>query len=133
MHFPTIAMLAHRLRVARLICAGLLALTALNHARLASAAGAHALRHGLFVGLNLALATLLVFLPRWALPATALLSIQQLWSHGADLADSIRDPGPLDWASVLVLVFFPALLTLLVVERRRGGTPVRPPAARPGS
>ena len=133
MHFPTIAMLADRLRLARLTSASLLALAALNHARLALGGGAHGLRHGLFVGLNLTLATLLVLRPRWALPAAALLSAQQLWSHGTDLVDSIRDPGPFDWASVLVLAFFPALITLLVVERRTAGTPVRPQAGHPGS
>ena len=122
-----------RLRLARLTCAGLLALTAVHHARLAWSGGAHALRHGLFVGLNLALATLLVVRPRWALPAAALLAAQQLWSHGRDVLDSIRDPGPFDGASVLVLVFFPALLTLLFVERRRAGTQARPRAAPPGS
>jgi hypothetical protein len=119
--------------LARLICAGLLALTALNHARLTFASGAHAMRHSVFVGLNLGLAALLVLRPRWALPAAALLSVQQLWSHGSDLVDSIRDPGPFDWASVLVLAFFPALLTLLVVERRTAGTQARPRAAPPGS
>ena len=122
-----------RLRLARHICGGLLALAALNHARLASAGGAHVVRHEVFVGLNLALATLLVLRPRWALVPAALLSVQQLWSHGSDLIDSMRGPGPFDWASALVLVFFPALLTLLVVERRTAGTPERPRAAPPGS
>lgn len=121
------------LRLARLASAGLLAVAAMSHARLAAAGGPHVLRHELFVGLNLALAILLVLRPRWALLPTALLSVQQLASHGSDLVDSMQGPGPLDWASLGVVVFFPALLTLLVVERRTAGTPERPRAARPGS
>jgi hypothetical protein len=128
---------------ARLLFALLLAVTAANHARLAAegaraAEGAHpaegTTRHALFVGLNLGLAWLLVARPSWALVPAALLAAQQLYSHGSDLLASLREPGPIDGASVGVLVFFPALLTLLVVERRRtAGTPGRPPAARRGS
>jgi len=126
-----------RLRQIRLVFAvfaGLLAITALNHARLAAAGAGNVPRHELFVGLNLALAALLVTRPRWALLPAALLSVQQLYSHGSDLIASVREPGPLDWASVGVVVFFPALLTLLVYERRRtAGRPERPPAAPPRS
>lgn len=119
---------------ARLGFAALLGVTALNHARLAATGAGNVARHEVFVGLNLALAWLLVARPRWALLAAALLSVQQLYSHGSDLLASIHEPGPFDWASVGVLVFFPALLTLLVVERRRTpGTPERPPAAPPRS
>jgi len=46
------------------------------------------------------------------------MSAQQIWSHGSDLIDSIQAPGPIDVASALVVVFFPALLALLVIERR---------------
>lgn len=118
----------------RLPFAALLAVTALNHARLAVAGAGNVTRHEVFVGLNLALALLLVARPRWALVPAALLAVQQLYSHGSDLLTSVREPGPLDWASVGVLVFFPALLTLLVVERRRTGRrPEHRPAAPPGS
>lgn len=126
-------MLARRLALARLIAAGFLAVAAVEHARHAAAGGAHVLRHELFVGINLALAALLVARPRLALVPTALLSVQQLWSHGSDLVDSLRGPGPLDWASVGVVVFFPTLVTLLVAERRRAGTPAPPPGAPRGS
>lgn len=121
------------LRWWRLVCAALLAITAANHARLAWAGAGNVARHELFVALNLGLALLLVLRPRWALVPAALLSLQQLSSHGSDLAFSLRGPGPVDWASVLVLLFFPALLTLLVVERRRAGTPAPPPGAPRGS
>jgi hypothetical protein len=122
-----------QLRRARLACAALLAITASNHARLASGGSAHAVRHAVFVGLNLGLGALLVWRPRWALVPAALLSVQQLASHGSDLLESIRGPGPVDWASVLVLAFFPALLTLLFVERRTADTREPPRGARPGS
>lgn len=123
-----------RTRAIRLVFAGLLAITALNHARLAAGGAGNVARHELFVGLNLVLAALLVARPRWALVPAALLSAQQLYSHGSDLIASMREPGPLDWASVGVLVFFPALLTLLVVERRRTAhTPERPRGAGPRS
>ena len=122
------------LRQSRLVFAGLLAITAMNHARLAASAAGNVGRHEVFVGLNLLLAGLLVARPRWALLPAALLSVQQLYSHGSDLVASVREPGPLDWASVGVLVFFPALLTLLVFERRRtAGTPELPPGGDPRS
>ena len=121
------------LPIGRKVCAGLLAVTAVNHARLAAAGAGVVWRHELFVGLNLALAALLVTRPRWALVPAALLSAQQLYSHGSDLVHSVRGPEPFDWASVGVLVFFLALLTLLVVERRTADTPALPRAAPPGS
>lgn len=120
-------------RIGRILCAALLVVTAVNHARLAAQGAGNVARHELFVGLNLALAALLVARPRWALVPTAALSVQQLWSHGSDLLASARGPGPFDWASVGVLVFFPALLTLLVVERRRADTREPPPGGRRGS
>ncbi|MDB5218856.1 MAG: hypothetical protein JWO86_6783 [Myxococcaceae bacterium] len=126
-----------RTRGARLVFAALLVITASNHGRLAAAGAGNVTRHEVFVGLNVALALLLVARPRWALGPAALLSAQQLYSHGSDLLESIEarrhGAADFDWASVGVLVFFPALLTLLVVERRRAGTPEPPRAAPPGS
>ena len=127
MQFPTKSMPSPLFARARLVLAALMAIAAVNHGRLAAAGGPDVTRHEVFVGLNLALAWLLAARPRWALLPAALLSIQQLYSHGADLLRSIHEPGPFDWASVGVLVFFPALLTLLVCERRRtAGTRGRP-------
>ncbi len=129
MHFAPKSMPSPFFRRARLVFAALVAITAANHARLAAAGAGNVMRHEVFVGLNLALASLLVARPRWALLPAALLSVQQLYSHGSDLLASLHEPGPFDWASVGVLVFFPALVMLLVVERRRAGTPALPRAA----
>ena len=97
-------------RIGRWTGAALLTATAANHARLAAMGAGDVARHELFVGLNLGLALLLVLRPRWALA-----------------------PGAVDWASAGVLVFFPVLLTLLVVERRTAGTRESPRATRRGS
>ena len=110
-----------RLRFARLgtyVCAALLTVTGASHARLALMGTGDVPRHAVFVGLNLGLAALLVVKPRWALVPALLLSVQQGWSHGSDLVASTRGPGPLDVGSAAVLVFFPVLIALLVIERR---------------
>lgn len=108
-----------RLRWARFGCAALLGVTALNHAVQVALGAGNASRHAWFVGINCALALLLIARPRWAIVPTALLAVQQAASHGTALVSSTRDPASsFDWASLGVLVFFPALLALLVVERR---------------
>ena len=122
-----------RITLALRVCAALLALTAVNHARLAAEGLGNVTRHEVFVGLNSALALLLVLRSRWALVPTVLLSLQQLSSHGSELVHSIHGPEAFDWASVGVLLFFPALIALLVVERRTADTPEPPRKARPGS
>ncbi len=108
----------------------LFAVAAVNHAVLASRGEGVVWRHELFVGINLVAAAGLVVRPRWMLAPLALLACQQIPSHGADLVRSIRGPEPVDWPSLGVVLFFPAVLTLLVVERRRDirerPSPVRP-------
>lgn len=106
------------LRIARLAGVAAIIVAAANHGRLAAVGAGDVTRHEIFVGLDLALAVLLVVRPRWALAPTAVLTAQQIWSHGSDLLDSMQGPGPFDAVSALVVVFFPALLALLVVERR---------------
>ena len=103
---------------ARVASASLLAVTALNHALKAPGAD-DAPRHAWFVVINVALALLLLLRPRWALVPTTLLTVQQLQSHGTELFRSLRDPSlAFDWASLGVLLFFPLLLLVLVIERR---------------
>lgn len=100
----------------RMIAAGILAAAAVNHATLAMRGAGSVPRHEVFVGVNAALAALLLVRPRWALPAAILASLQQVPSHGQDLVRSLG--GTLDWSSLGVVLFFPALVTLLAVERR---------------
>ena len=115
----------------RVIAAVLFCVAAVNHAVLAARGQGVVWRHELFVGINLALAAGLVLRPRWVLLPLALLACQQIPSHGADFVRSLSEPA-IDWPSLGVVFFFPVVLTLLVVERRRGkrGSPSR---ARPGS
>jgi hypothetical protein len=106
------------LRLARLVGAALVVVAAANHGRLAALGEGDVTRHGVFVGLDLAFAAILVVVPRWALVPAVAMTVQQVWSHGSDVVESVRGAGSFDWISTLVVVFFPALLVLLVVERR---------------
>ena len=99
----------------RRIAAVLLVVAAVNHGRLAAMGADHATRHAVFVGINLALAIAVAFSPRVALVLVVLVSIQQIPSHGGDL---LRQT-PFDWASLGVILFFPALIVLLVLDVRR--------------
>jgi hypothetical protein len=108
-----------RFRILRLAFAAMLVVAAVNHGLLASRGEGVVWRHELFVGLNLVLAALLALRPRWALWPIALLSLQQIPSHGSDFVKSFSEP-VVDWPSLGVVFFFPSVITLLVVERRRG-------------
>lgn len=114
----------------RSVAALLLVVSATNHARLALAGDPSVPRHVLFVAINLALAVMLVRFPRYALVATSVLLLQQMTSHGSDLVRSMRGPGPLDLASLAVCLFFPALVTVLVLERRAARRQPRDPKKR---
>jgi hypothetical protein len=98
--------------------ATMLAAAGLSHAVLASRGQGDVARHALFVGINLAAAAVVAFRPRWALGPIAVLAAQQTYSHGSDLLASMQRPGPFDGTSLGVLLFFAALLTVLIVERR---------------
>lgn len=114
----------HWLRPALIACAILLFISAANHARLAALGEASVQRHQVFVGINAGLALLLLARPRWALLPTIALTVQQMNGHGRDLLASIKAPSlPFDWASLGVVLFFPALIALLVVARRGAVSP----------
>jgi hypothetical protein len=110
----------------RAVAAVLFVVAAANHARLAAAREGVVWRHELFVGINIAAAAGLLARPRWTLAPLAALACQQIPSHGADFVSSLGTE-EVDWPSLGVVVFFPAVLMLLVVERRRGtrGPPSR--------
>lgn len=127
-----------RFRAARRIAGVLFAVAAVNHAVLAARGEGVVWRHDLFVGINLVLGALVALpksAPRWALPPIALLSLQQIPSHGSDFVRSFSSPagGAVDWPSLGVVLFFPAVIALLVAERRRSGRPARPTGAPRGS
>ncbi len=96
------------LRFARFALAALCAIVAVNHARLAFAGEPSVGRHWVFVGVNVLLGVLILLAPRAALAVAVPLTAQQAWSHGRALLASLDEP-PFDWASLGVLVFFPAL------------------------
>ncbi len=107
-----------QLRWARFAAAAFCAFAAVNHVRLGLDGAPSVARHFVFVGVNVLLGTLVVVAPRAALVFAVPLAVQQFWSHGNALAQSMREP-PFDWSSVGVLFFFPALLVVLVLTAVR--------------
>jgi hypothetical protein len=105
-------------RTARIVSAVLLVVVAVRHGMLAVAGEGSAPRHALFVLVNVALAALLVWKPRWSFWPALALTIQQMWSHGLKLSESFLGTAPLDWVSLAVCLFFPTLVTILFIERR---------------
>jgi hypothetical protein len=79
-------------------------------------------RHVLFIGIDSSLAVLFVRRPRWLVWAYALLTVQVLHSHGLGAWELWVTEHRIDWISVAVSIAAPAILVLLVVDRRR--TPV---------
>lgn len=76
-------------------------------------------RHALFVLINLTAALGSLRRPRGFAVAFALLTAQQLWSHGVTAVVVWRDEHRFDWPSVVVLAGMPLVLALLVVDARR--------------
>jgi hypothetical protein len=74
-------------------------------------------RHALFVALNLGVAWGCWRRPRWFVWAFGLLLVQQLYSHGSAFAKAW--PGRVDWQSLLVLIWMPAVAFALWRERKR--------------
>lgn len=105
-------------RTARIVAAVLLVVVAARHGMLAVTGEGSSLRHGGGVLVNVGLAALLVWKPRWAFWPALALSVQQVWSHGLELSQSFLGTAPLDWVSLAVCLFFPTLVTILFIERR---------------
>jgi hypothetical protein len=105
-------------RAARIGSALLLTGTAVWHATAVASGHGSTLRHAIFVAINLTVAVLLVWRPRWAFYPTLALTVQQLYSHGFDLSQSFLGTAPLDKVSLAVCLFFPTLVTLLYMERQ---------------
>ena len=75
-------------------------------------------RHALFVLVNVAVALGLRRRPRGFAVGFALLTAQQLWSHGLTAALVWREERRLDWASVVVVAGMPLVLALLLADDR---------------
>jgi hypothetical protein len=114
-------MSGHRDRIARVAFAAFFAAAALSHAVAALRGEPGAARHAVFVGINAAMAVFVVAAPRLALMAAVPLGLQQIFSHGAALVAALSN-SKIDWSSVGVLLFFPALVAWLaaVARQRRG-------------
>ena len=83
---------------------------------------APAWRHVLFVGINLTCALGLLVRPLVFIPAFAVLTAQQLWSHGGHAWRMHVEQGAIDFPSLAVLAVMPATLILLILDawRQRG-------------
>jgi len=75
-------------------------------------------RHALFAATNVAVAIGVLRRPRLFVVAFALLTAQQLVSHGAYAWGLWMSERRIDWASAVVLVAMPAVLALLVYDAR---------------
>jgi len=75
-------------------------------------------RHALFVVVNALLAAGLVKRPRGFVAVFALFTAQQLLSHVQSGYLVWREQHRLDWASLVTVVFVPAVLALLVRDAR---------------
>jgi hypothetical protein len=76
-------------------------------------------RHLLFAATNVAVAVGMVRRPRLFVVAFALLTVQQVVSHGAYAWTLWASEGRVDWASAVVLASMPAVLALLIFDARR--------------
>lgn len=82
-------------------------------------------RHALFACINAACVYGVLSRPRWFVYAFAVLLLQQLFSHGADLVAANR-AGHLDITSLLDLIGLPVVFAFLVRDLRRSTKAIPP-------
>jgi len=99
------------------VLTGLCLVTVIFHLVAIAESSGDAPRHALFAALNVALAAALWARPRWLVWPLGALVVQQLWSHGHDLASACAR-GEIDWVSIGVLVVMPLMLVLVWHDRR---------------
>ena len=75
-------------------------------------------RHAVFVAINTILLYAFLKRPNWFIWFFALLTIQQLYSHGGYAISLWKRQQELDWISVIVVLAMPLLLLLLLWERK---------------
>jgi hypothetical protein len=73
-------------------------------------------RHATFCGINIFCAWYILRRPLWFVVAFAVLTLQQICSHGAHAWMLWHTQRQLDWLSFTVLVVVPCTLALLIVD-----------------
>ena len=82
-------------------------------------------RHALFIGIDLAVAVLLIQRPRWFAGAFGVLTLQQLFSHGNRLFYDWLRGGQVAWVSLGVCIALPVIAARLIIDR--GRDPIKSP------
>jgi hypothetical protein len=72
--------------------------------------------HAAFVVIDPVTAYLLLRRPDWFPYAFALLTIQQIYSHGMEALTAWRASSSIDYVSLFVIVFMPSLFVLVVYD-----------------
>ena len=85
--------------------------------------------HGAFVVVDPVTAFLLLRRPNWFPYAFAVLTVQQVYSHGMDALNAWRDTGSVDFVSLFIVIFMPALLALLIYDAVNRKSQTQLPAA----
>ena len=81
--------------------------------------------HAAFVVIDPITAYLLLRRPNWFAYAFAVLTVQQIYSHGMEALTAWRALAAIDYVSLFIIAFMPALLVLIVydaVDRKRRAT-----------
>ena len=97
------------------IAAGLVAIYHVRYAGITQAAVMR--RHMVFAGINLILIFLFLKRPSWFAVLFAILTVQQLFSHGSRFVHC-QSKNEIDWISGGVIIIMPFLLYLLILENR---------------
>lgn len=72
--------------------------------------------HAAFVVIDPVTAYLLLRRPDWFPYAFAVLTVQQIYSHGMDALTAWRATSGIDYVSLFIIVFMPCLLMLVVYD-----------------
>ena len=72
--------------------------------------------HAAFVVIDPVTAYLLLRRPEWFPYAFAVLTVQQIYSHGMEALTAWRASSAIDYVSFFIIVFMPCLLALLVCD-----------------
>jgi hypothetical protein len=76
-------------------------------------------RHAIFVLVNCICIYGLLKRPYWFIWFTALLTLQQLYSHGSYAFKVWQQHNVIDWISIGIVILLPVLLILLIFEKTK--------------